>query len=177
MSERADQRELRRLDAHRLSDHRERLFRAAYAICGSREDAEDLVQETFARVLRRPRWLRHDDDLVYLLKALRNTWINSLSKRERQPPTTLLDDSIDYVADPGADPGVSIPEIRALYGLVYELSPPLRDTLVAVDILGLSYKQAARALGTRQGTVMSRLHRARSRVAEALTKTGEAEIR
>jgi RNA polymerase sigma-70 factor (ECF subfamily) len=166
----------RRLDTERLPDYRERLFRAAFAVCGSREDAEDLVQETFARVLRRPRLLRHDNDLGYLLRVLRNTWINSRVARDRRPRTVVLDESIDFVPDPEGDPGVSVPEMRSVYGLVYELSPPLRDTIVAVDILGLSYKQAAKALGTREGTVMSRLHRARSRVGEALLKAGEAEV-
>jgi len=66
----------RRLDPTRLGDHLDRLYRAAWAYVGSREDAEDLVQETYARVLARPRWLRKEDDLGYLLRALRNTFFN-----------------------------------------------------------------------------------------------------
>ena len=158
----------RQLDVRRLPDHRERLFRAAYALCGSREEAEDLVQETFVRVLRKPRFLHRDDDLAYLLKVLRNTWINAYKERQRRPKTVEFDESTDFVVDPGADPGVSVAEVQALYAAVYELSPPLRDTLVAVDILGLSYKQAAQALRVRQGTIMSRLHRARDGVAKRL---------
>jgi RNA polymerase sigma-70 factor (ECF subfamily) len=165
----------RALDVERLPDHRDRLFRAACAICASREDAEDLVQETYIRVLRRPRFLRHDDDLGYLMKVLRNTWISSYRARQRQPHTVLLDESLQYIADPGSDPGVSVPEMRGIYALISQLSPPLRDTLIAVDILGLSYKQAAKALATRQGTVMSRLHRARSAVAEELRKADQAD--
>jgi hypothetical protein len=57
----------RQLDRERLGDHFDRLFRAAWALCGSREDAEDLVQETYARVLRKRRLLHGDDDLGYLL--------------------------------------------------------------------------------------------------------------
>src|SRR5436189_4326332 len=56
----------RQLDPTRLGDHLDRLYRAAWALCGSREDAEDLVQETYARVLSRPRLLRREDDLGYL---------------------------------------------------------------------------------------------------------------
>src|SRR4051794_21051449 len=48
----------RLLASQELPDHLGPLFRAAFGLCGSREDAEDLVQETYARVLRRPRWLR-----------------------------------------------------------------------------------------------------------------------
>src|ERR1700761_4840779 len=67
----------RRLDPELLGSHLERLYRAAYGLCGSRQDAEDLVQDTYERVLRRPRFVRRDGDLAYLLKVMRNTWISS----------------------------------------------------------------------------------------------------
>jgi RNA polymerase sigma-70 factor (ECF subfamily) len=67
----------RRLDPDRLGDHLDRLYRAAWALCGSREAAEDLVQDTYARVLARPRFLRHENDLRYLLRVLRNTFLSS----------------------------------------------------------------------------------------------------
>jgi hypothetical protein len=53
------------------------LYRAAYGLCGSRQDSEDLVQNTYEKVLRRPRFLRRDTDLAYLLWVLRNTWVSS----------------------------------------------------------------------------------------------------
>ena len=71
------------LDPGVLGDHFDRLYRAAWGLCGSREDAEDLVQDTFARVLARPRVVRHDDDLGYLLRVLRNTFISSRRTRAR----------------------------------------------------------------------------------------------
>jgi len=52
----------RPLDPTVLPDHVDRLYRAAWASCGSREDAEDLVQDTYARVLAKPRLLRREDD-------------------------------------------------------------------------------------------------------------------
>jgi len=58
----------RPLDPAALPDHVDRLYRAAWASCGSREDAEDLVQETYARVLAKPRLLRREDDLAYLCR-------------------------------------------------------------------------------------------------------------
>src|SRR5947209_6219090 len=64
------------LDPQTLGDHLDRPFRAAWALCGSREEAEDLVQETYARVLARPRMVRRDGDLPYLLRALRNTFVS-----------------------------------------------------------------------------------------------------
>jgi len=59
----------RALDPDRMGDHLDRLYRAAWALCGSREDAEDLVQETYARVLGRPRLLRRDDLREVVLAA------------------------------------------------------------------------------------------------------------
>ena len=50
----------RLLDPARLADHVDRLYRAAWLLCGSREDAEDLVQDTYARVLSRPRRLHSE---------------------------------------------------------------------------------------------------------------------
>ena len=49
---------LRRLNPDDLGDHLDRLYRAAWALCGNRDEAEDLVQDTYADVLARPRWLR-----------------------------------------------------------------------------------------------------------------------
>ena len=77
----------RTLDPARLGDHLDRLYRAAWALCGSREDAEDLVQETYARLLARPRLLRNEDDLGYLLRALRNTFLKPEADGEPSAPS------------------------------------------------------------------------------------------
>src|SRR6516164_2896980 len=92
----------RALDPARLGDHLDRLYRAAWALCGSREDAEDLVQETYARVLRRPRLLRHEDDLGYLLRALRNTFLNQKRAERRRLQAAPLPEQLELVADPHA---------------------------------------------------------------------------
>jgi RNA polymerase sigma-70 factor (ECF subfamily) len=154
----------RTLDPARLGDHLDRLYRAAWAFCGSREDAEDLVQETFARVLARPRLLRREDDLGYLLRALRNTFLNQRRKERRRPRSDPVPDELDLVADPQAVQPDLVFEAGEVYAAVAELPGDFRDVLVAVDITGLSYREAARALRIREGTVMSRLYRARQQV-------------
>ena len=73
----------RRLDPDRVVGQLPSLYRAARAWTSSREEAEDLVQETCARVLARPRLLTGEDELGYLLRALRNTLI---SQRRAEPP-------------------------------------------------------------------------------------------
>ena len=152
------------LDAERASDHLDRLYRAAWALCGSREDAEDLVQETYARVLAKPRFLRSEDDLGYLLRTLRNTFLNQKRMESRRPRPAPLLEELDVVADPHApDPEAAL-EARELYAAIASLPGDYRDVLAAVDVAGLSYREAARALRIREGTVMSRLYRARQQV-------------
>jgi RNA polymerase sigma-70 factor, ECF subfamily len=158
----------RPLDPARLGDHLDRLYRAAWALCGSREDAEDLVQETYARVLGRPRMLRREDDLAYLLRALRNTFLNQRRDSARRVQAVQLPDQIDLVEDPRVlEPHAAL-EAGELYAAVAALQQDFRDVLVAVDVTGLSYKEAASVLRIREGTVMSRLYRARQQVMRQL---------
>lgn len=156
---------LRRLDPEDLGDHLDRLYRAAWALCGDRHDAEDLVQETYAAVLARPRWLRGDDDLGYLLRALRNTHAGRLRTASRRPRTTELGERPE--GRPRWDPDVTS-ELDALLRAVSELPADFRDALVAVDLVGLTYREAARALRVREATLTSRLHRARLRIVALL---------
>jgi RNA polymerase sigma-70 factor, ECF subfamily len=158
----------RTLDPARLGDHIDRLYRAAWALCGSREDAEDLVQETYSRLLARPRLLRNEDDLGYLLRALRNTFLNQKRTESRRLRPEPLPEQLDLVADTQALQPHAALEARELYVAIASLPADFRDVLVAVDVTGLSYKEAARALRIPEGTVMSRLYRARQQVARRI---------
>jgi RNA polymerase sigma-70 factor, ECF subfamily len=161
------------LDEDELCGHVERLYRAALVLCGRREDAEDLVQDTLVKVMRRPRWIRQGDARGYLLKTLRNTWIDGHRSRPRLELVTL-DELVHEPIDLGADPVAAV-EARAVLAAVRDLGELHREVIVAVDIMGLSYKEAARALGAPEGTIMSRLFRSRQQVARALeTRSGPA---
>jgi RNA polymerase sigma-70 factor (ECF subfamily) len=156
------------LDPEALGDHVDRLYRAAWSLCGSREEAEDLVQETFERVLRRPRFLHSEDDLGYLLRVLRNTYFSQRRTAGRRPQTTPLPDDADLIEDRSVPAPESRMESAELYAAIARLPDDFRDTLVAIDVIGLSYREAARALRVREGTITTRLHRARQRVARDL---------
>jgi len=158
----------RTLDSSRVGDHLDRLYRAAWALTGSREDAEDLVQDTYTRVLARPRLLRNEDDIGYLLRALRNTFLNQKRAESRRLRPDPLPDELGLVADPWAREPSEALEAAELYEAIAALPEDYRDVLVAVDVSGLSYKEAARALRIREGTVMSRLYRARQQVVRQL---------
>jgi len=155
----------RGLDAERLPEHLDRLYLAAWAMCGSAHDAEDLVQEMFVRVLAKRRALRRDDPLPYLTAALRNTYLTSVRTASRRPRTVELR-AVDS-SSLGAHFDVTV-EQRATLDAIAALPENFRAALVAVDIVGLSYREAGEALQAREATITTRLFRARRRVAHAL---------
>jgi RNA polymerase sigma-70 factor, ECF subfamily len=157
----------RRLDPNRVAELLPSLYRAARAWTGSREEAEDLVQETCARVLARPRLLRGQDELGYLLRALRNTLTSQRRTAARRPATTPLDEELTPASRSSLDPAEAV-ELRQVHGAIAGLPDEFRDALVAVDVAGLSYREAARALDIPEGTLTSRLFRARDQVARRL---------
>jgi RNA polymerase sigma-70 factor (ECF subfamily) len=140
------------------------MYRAAWALSGSREDAEDLVQDTFARVLARPRVIR-GDERAYLMRALRNTFYTSLRTASRRPQTAATPEGFE-TPDPrsGRQPERAA-EFGEILDSISDLPDDFRLALVAVDILGLSYSEAADALDTREATITTRLYRARQRIA------------
>ncbi len=162
------------LDPKSLGQHVDRLYRAAWALCGSREDAEDLVQETFARVLARTRVVTGDDDLYYLMRVLRNTFLTSRRTASRRPQTVAaLEDVVAADPRPMGQPERAL-EMQEVYSTIAELPEDFRMALVAVDVLGLSYREAARALRVREATITTRLFRARKQVAGRLLPEAEA---
>jgi RNA polymerase sigma-70 factor, ECF subfamily len=150
------------LEPARLPDHIDALYRAAYALSGSRHDAEDLVQETFAQVLKRPRFVTRQHELGYLLRALRNTHYSRHRTASRRPVTVMLADDI---ALPTPSPAFDAQEIMQA---VASAPAVYRDAVIAVDIVGMSYREAARALRTREATLTTRLHRGRQHIARVL---------
>lgn len=159
---------VRRLDPAHLGDHIDRLYRAAWALCGSREDAEDLVQDTYARILTKPRLLRSEDDLGYLLRVLRNTHFSRLRATARRPRADASPEELDRVEDRSATSPEAALDTSELYALIAGLPDPFREALVAVDVVGLTYREAARALRVREATITTRLYRARQRLVNAL---------
>jgi RNA polymerase sigma-70 factor (ECF subfamily) len=155
------------LDPAAVGDQLDRLYRAAWALCGSREGAEDLVQETYAQVLSRPRLLRNDGDLSYLLRALRNTFF-SQQRRARSRPALATAEELERIEDPSAPQPQEVAETRLVFEAIAALPQDFRDALVAVDVVGLRYREAAGALRVGEATLTSRLFRARKKVAATL---------
>jgi RNA polymerase sigma-70 factor (ECF subfamily) len=156
---------LRLLDPHAAADHLDRIHRLAWSLSGSAHLADELTQETYVRVLARPRRLRGDSDIHYLTRTLRNV-LRDHWRAERRGPGVVGGEVLEYQPAPR---GVANPEASAMarevFAAVAGLPEALRDVIAYVDVAGLSYAEAAAALEIPVGTVMSRLHRARSRVA------------
>jgi RNA polymerase sigma-70 factor (ECF subfamily) len=163
---------VRPLDTVRLGDHLDRLYRAAYSYVGTQHEAEDLVQETYARVLSRPRRMTPGRELGYMLTALRHTFIDL--RRRRRPEVTGLDEMVSAMPDARAS---ARPDHRLdaaeVYAAIAALPEPYREAVAAVDLAGMAYREAAELLGVPIGTVMSRLYRGRAQLAATL---GHAEM-
>lgn len=153
----------RPLDPDAAAGHRTRLYRLARSLSGSRHLAEELTQETYARVLARPRRVEGGTELQHLARTLRNLFHDHWRAEKLEPPTGA---SLDGAAG-GTDP-VAAALAGEVYAEIGRLPTPMRDVVAAVDVAGLTYREAAETLRIPHGTVMSRLHRARARLAGQL---------
>ena len=157
----------RLLDPEAAADHLSSLYRLAWSLCGSRHLAEELTQETYARVLARPRRLK-GNDFHYLARTLRNV-LSDHWRAERRRPVPVSDEVLvdELQADHTLDPE-AVSRVNEVYAEIGRLPSHLREVVAAVDVAGLTYAEAAETLKIPNGTVMSRLYRARERLAGAL---------
>jgi len=121
-------------------------------------------------VLKRPRWLRNRDEIGYLLRALRNTYNSRYRSAAQRPRERQLLES-DLLER--QDSEISSREIMEA---IADAPPQYRDAVIAVDLVGLSYREAARSLRTRESTITTRLHRGRQYVARALLRESPAGV-
>ena len=105
-----------------------------------------LFRKPTPRVLRRPRLLRSEDDLGYLLKVLRNTYFSAHRTAKRRVRAEPLPDDLERLEDPSATHPEQALDAHGLCAKVAELPEPFKEALVAIDVLGLSYREAAQAL-------------------------------
>ncbi len=155
-------------DALALSDQ---VYRVARHLAGSREEAEDLVQETYARAFRSWRQFTPGTNLrAWLLRILTNLNIDRGRRQQRAPQMQPLEANDYFLYDKLAESGDGVTDEQRVVerlsqdDIVTALSAvphDFRDVLVLVDLGDFSYADAAQILDIPVGTVMSRLHRGR----------------
>jgi RNA polymerase sigma-70 factor, ECF subfamily len=151
----------------------EQVYRVARRLVGSRDDAEDLVQQTYERAFRSWRQYTPGTNLrAWLLRILTNLNIDRGRRQQRTPQTTSIDEAGDYflfnrleasAPDGNADSDRVLERLSqdSIVDALADVPHDFRDAIVLVDIGEFSYADAAQILDIPIGTVMSRLHRGR----------------
>lgn len=158
----------------------DQLYGGALRMTRNPADAEDLVQETYVKAYQAFNSFSEGTNLkAWLYRIMTNTYINSYRKKKRQPTQQSSEDVTDHqllATSSHESVGLESAEVEALKNLpnqriaqaMNDLSEDYRMVVYYADVEGLAYKEIAEIMGTPLGTVMSRLHRGRKQLREAL---------
>jgi RNA polymerase sigma-70 factor (ECF subfamily) len=161
--------------------HMESVYRAAWALCRRKQDAEELAQRTFLKALERFGSFEEGTNCkAWLLRILRNTWFDELRHRKVVGPTVPVEEIPLGEASPAEQTAWSDPRDllenfsdEQVIAALRELPDDQRLTLYLVDVEGLTHDEAAEIMDIAVGTVKSRTSRAR----ESLRQRLEAHAR
>lgn len=149
-----------------IREHSGDLYRLAYRLCGQREAAQDLVQETFTEAWRFIHTLRDEERArAWLVRILRNRWWHWQRTASRRPVTEALPEAL------AAAPGPR--EADALQSALDRLDPLFREPFLLAFLEGFRGREIAAILGVPHGTVLSRIHRARQHLKVLLAEDAD----
>jgi len=152
-------------------EHGSFIYTVAYRLTGSRDDAQDLVQEVLLRVRRGLETYKPGSMHGWLARITTNAFLDDVRRRKRRPADALPEDP-DWVLPPSmaADEALShrsLPD--EVQKAITDLPEDYRVAVVYSDVVGMSYQEISDALGVPIGTVRSRIHRGRDRLRTALS--------
>lgn len=165
----------------------DQLYGAALGMTRNQADAEDLVQETFAKAFSSFRSYREGTNLkAWMYRIMTNTYINAYRKKQRQPYHSPAEEMTDAEVAEAAShhaTGLRSAEIEALERVpnrdiqraLNSLPEDRRMVVYYADVEGLPYKEISEIMDTPVGTVMSRLHRGRKQLRESLRDVAIAQ--
>ena len=138
------------------------LRRYARALVGDRDGADDLVQDTLERAVRKFHLWRPGDLRAWLFSIMHNVFVNQLKARKIAPDVELDE---NFAAPM---PGATSMDILDLQRALGTLAPEQREVVLLIALEDMSYADVSRTLGIPMGTVMSRLSRGRERLRRAM---------
>jgi len=142
-------------------------FRVAYAILRNVHDAEDVSQETFLKLYRTGAWLKMEDERAFLARAVWRAAVGRLPKRRSEPPDA---NAPTHEADPEEQAAAS-ERLATVHRYIDSLPEELRQALALSTVEELNSRQIAHVMGLPEGTVRTRLMRAREILREKLRRS------
>lgn len=163
--------------------YHDRVYRFGLRVCRDGYDADDAVQEAFIKLAKRPEIIRDPSALSWLMTVVRNACLRMLRPflRERRPLAEQTESAA--LAGPAAedlDPQQALERfelVQSVHAAIAQLGRPYREVLVMRDLEGLSGEDTCRALGLEPATMKTRLHRARTKLREALRPQRDPVLR
>jgi len=151
-------------------DHYQLVYRTAYSVTGSAQDAEDVLQSLFLRLLGRgfPADLQKNPK-GYLYRAAFNLSLNVVRSRKRQP-AALDTERIEFPA-PATDNGIAEEIDKRLHQAIADLNPKAAEILILRYVHNCSDKEIAKLLGTSRGTIAVSLFRSRARLKKLIRRS------
>jgi RNA polymerase sigma-70 factor, ECF subfamily len=152
--------------------HHDRVYRFGLRVCRDGFDADDAVQEAFAKLAQRRDVVVHPGALSWLMSVVRNACLRMLRPFVRERRTLGERDSdLESVASELADPERAFERwqlVQAVHASIALLAAPYREVLILRDLEGLSGEETCRALGIELAMMKTRLHRARAQLRDDL---------
>lgn len=163
-----------------VEQHSDRVYRLAYRLTGNRHDAEDLTQEVFVRVFRSLSTYTPGTFEGWLHRITTNLFLDQARRKQRIRFDALSDERAERLTSSAPTPDLAYVDRTFdddIESALATLPPDFRAAVVLCDVEGLTYEEIAEILGTKLGTVRSRIHRGRAMLRTALAHRAPSEGR